>query len=377
MVVALAAPDAGARPAADAGVTAATMHEMFDALLTLQPLTATPAAVRDPKNAKAISAGLTKLAGLEHAFPPDPKQQEPATAALSSMFSRYANETKRRFDAQDTDAIGLRVRTLTSLCFTCHSRERAPADFADVQKRIEALPLSGLERAQVLAATRQFDAALAEYSKLLDGKPANERGLLEYARALQDTMAILVRVKDDAAATAALLDKLSARTDLPPFMRGTVDAWKKDVAAWRNEKFDALKAPPDKLFRRAQELVQKANGLRTFMPNERMDVPFLRAAGYLNLALGKNPQLKTRGEALFLLGVCAGALKSPLLWDVDLLFFETCVRENPKSMLARRCYSQLSDRVYLGYTGSAGTNVPDDELARLAELRALAEPAQP
>jgi len=41
--------------------------------------------------------------------------------------------------------------------------------------------------------------------------------------------------------------------------------------------------------------------------------------------------------------------------------------------VARRCFQQLSDRLYLGFTGSGGTFIPDDELARLTELRALAE----
>ncbi|MEW5742691.1 MAG: hypothetical protein AB1938_27485 [Myxococcota bacterium] len=358
----------------DAGVpTRATMRDAFLSLTGLLPLTANRDTLKDPKNAKAIGAGLDTLSSLRHAFPEDPKAQEPATAALSTLFARYAADTRRRFDSGEYEAVSLRVRTLTSLCFTCHSRERAPTDFADVQQRLDAIALAPLEKAQVLAATRQFDAALVAYRALLDGQPSHERALLEYARALQDTMAILVRVKDDAKATAALLDGLSKRSDLPPFLRGTLAAWRADVAAWEKEKFDALKATPDALYRRAQELVQKANGGRVFLSDERRDVAYLRASAYLNLALGKNPKLKTRGEALYLLGVCAGALKSPLLWDVDLLFFETCVRENPKSKLARRCFQQLSDRLYLGYTGSSGTHIPEDELARLTELQTLAE----
>ena len=366
-VVLAGAPDAGTMP------TRSTMRDAFLSLTGLLPLTSNRAALKDPKNAAAIAEGLDTLAGLRHAFPEDPKAQEPATAALSSLFARYAQDTRRRFEAGELEAVSLRVRTLTSLCFTCHSRERAPADFADLQQRLDGMKLAPLEKAQVLAATRQFDAALETYRGLLDTKPANERALLEYARALQDTMAILVRVKDDAKATAELLDALGQREDLPPFMRGTITAWRADVTAWQKERFDALKATPDALYRRAQELVQKANGARTFLADERHDVAYLRASGYLNLALGKNPKLKTRGEALSLLGVCAGALKSPLLWDVDLLFFEACVRENPKTKLAKRCFQQLSDRVYLGYTGSSGTHIPEDELERLTELRALAE----
>lgn len=366
-VVLAGAPDAGTMP------TRSTMRDAFLSLTGLLPLTSNRAALKDPKNAAAIAEGLDTLAGLRHAFPEDPKAQEPATAALSSLFARYAQDTRRRFEAGELEAVSLRVRTLTSLCFTCHSRERAPADFADLQQRLDGMKLAPLEKAQVLAATRQFDAALETYRGLLDTKPANERALLEYARALQDTMAILVRVKDDAKATGELLDTLGKREDLPPFMRGTITAWRADVTAWQKERFDALKATPDALYRRAQELVQKANGARTFLADERHDVAYLRASGYLNLALGKNPKLKTRGEALSLLGVCAGALKSPLLWDVDLLFFEACVRENPKTKLAKRCFQQLSDRVYLGYTGSSGTHIPEDELERLTELRALAE----
>ena len=103
----------------------------------------------------------------------------------------------------------------------------------------------------------------------------------------------------------------------------------------------------------------------------------LRASAYLNLALGKQPTFSQRGEALYLLGVCAAGLKSPLLWDVDQLFFEACVRENAHRPVAARCFEQLSDRVYFGFTGSGGTHVPDDEMERLTELRALAEPSAP
>lgn len=360
--------------AGDAGVAAPrlTMREATDALMTLQGFAASPAALRDPKNAPALRGELARLSGLVHAFPDDPKAQEPATAALGALFSRYAAETARRLDARETDAVGMRIHTLTGLCFTCHTRERAPADFADAQRRLDALALGGLEQAQVLAATRQFDASLAAYRALLAKQPAGERALLEYARALQDAMALLVRVKDDAAGAEALLAELAAREDLPPFLHGTIAAWKKDVSAWRKEKFDARTASADALFARAQGLVAKANGGR-FPLDERKDITWLRASGYLNLALGKNPKLERRGEALYLLGLCAGALRSPLAWDVDLLFFEACVRENPRSKLSRRCFQQLSERVYLGYTGSAGTFIPDDELARLAELRGLAD----
>ncbi|MCA3012858.1 MAG: hypothetical protein INH41_10720 [Myxococcaceae bacterium] len=265
------------------------------------------------------------------------------------------------------------MRTLTSLCFTCHSRERAPEDYRAMDQHLADARLPPLDRAQFLAATRRFDEALDAYGAVVARPATDERARLVQARAIKDALTLLVRVKDDAKATDVFLEGLSRRDDLPAFLKRSVAAWRKDVSAWRKERFDALGASPVALFTRAKALVAKASGPRTFLPDETNDVAYLRASAYLNLALGKDPRLPQRGEALFLLGVCAGALKSPLLWDVDLLFFEACVRENPKTPLAQRCFAQLSDRLYFGFTGSSGTHLPDDELSRLSTLRELAE----
>ncbi len=364
LLLAAGPADAGAPP---------SMRVLFDSLVGLEPYLAQPAALKDAKNAEAVAARLEALSKLKHVFPADPKAQEPATAALSTLFSQYAADTRRRFDEGDRETVAMRVRTLVSLCVTCHARERAAADFDDVRRAVDSLSLSPFERAQYLAATRQFDAAVAAYRALLAAQPKSERELLEYSRALRDALALEVRVKDDAKAAAALLDEVEKRKELPPFLLRSVGAWKRDVAAWQKEKFDASKATPEALFKKAQALLEKADGKRTLLADDSTDVVYLRASGYLNLALALNPKLAARGEALYLLGLCAAALKSPLLWDVDLLYFEACVRENPRTRLAQKCFQQLSERVYFGFTGSAGTNIPEDEAERLAALRKLAE----
>lgn len=365
----LAAPDAGT----SATPTQAVMRGALEALFGLEPIIANPERLRDPLQAEDIGRRLDVLASLKHAFPADAKAQEPATAALSGLFSQYALETRRRFTFGDRETVPARVRTLMSLCFTCHSRERAPADYQDMEKRLEAMKLSPFDKALYLAATRQFDKAIDEYGTVIAQPAKDEKAVLLQARAIRELLTLLVRVKDDAKATDVFLEGLSKRDDLAPFLKRPVTAWRKDVAAWRKENFDAQRASAKELFTKAKALVTKASGPRSYLPDETYDVAYLRASAYLNLALHKDPKLPQRGEALFLLGLCAGALKSPLLWDVDLLFFEACVRENPKTALAKQCFTQLSDRLYFGFTGSSGTHLPDDELERLSTLRALAE----
>lgn len=382
----LLAPDAGVATVRDGGArtpasadagedapTRAVMRSALDALYGLEPVVAHPARLRDPLQADDITRRLDTLAALTHAFPADAKAQEPATAALSGLFSQYALETRRHFVFGDRETVPSRIRTLMTLCFSCHSRERAPADYQDMEHRLEAMKLPPLDAAQYLAATRQFDKALAAYQALIDRPTPDERALLTQARAIKDALTLLVRVKDDPTATAAFLDGLAKRADLAPFLKRSVAAWRKDVASWQKERFVAERASAPALFARAKALVEAANRSKTWLADEASEVALLRASAYLNLALNKNPRLPQRGEALLLLGVSTGALRSPLLWDVDLLFFEACIRENPRTPLARQCFVQLSERVYFGFTGSSGTHLPEDELARLATLRALAE----
>jgi tetratricopeptide (TPR) repeat protein len=365
----LPAPPALAQ-SADAGVS---MRSIYEALAGLEPYLAQPALLREQKNHGDVLLKLDRLAALNHIFPADPTTQEPALAALSSLFARYASDTRRQFVEGDRLTTPLRVRTLVGLCFSCHSRERAPVDFANADRRIDELNLSPFERAQYLAATRQFDKALDLTRAQLRTSPRGERAVLEYSRLLRDALALLVRVKDDSAAAASLLAEAAALRDLPPFLRRPISRWRQDIDAWRAERFDALKATPEQLFERAKSLVRRVNGPHGLLPEETSEVLALRASAYLNLALSRSPKPRWRGEALFMLGMCEAALKSPSLWDVDLLYFEACIQENPKTAVATKCFQQLSERLYFGYTGSSGTHLPEDELQRLATLRALAE----
>lgn len=352
------------------------MRAMFEAVTSLEAYVAQPERLDEPAERERVLANLDTLAALGHVFPKGTKSQEPATQALGGLFAGYAQDTKRRFARGDTAAVPFRVRTLVSLCFTCHTRERVAQDFVDPSHQLDALALPRFERAQFLAATRQFDAALAVYDEVLAAPLSDERAVMQLSHALRDVLAIGVRVKDDPAFTQAVLAKVAKKPDLPVFLKAPLGRWQRDTQAWAKEKFDARSAKPDVLFAKAKQLVLAANGPKQLLPDDTSEVAYLRASAYLNLALMKDPASKQRGEALFLLGVAMAALKTPTLWDLDQLFFEACIRENPATPLAARCFHQLSERLYFGFTGSAGTNLPDEELERLAGLRKLAHPGK-
>lgn len=284
------------------------MRGAFDSLTTLIWLTSGPLT---PEQTADVKRELSALEKVPHALKGAQLTREPGLGAVSSLFAQYVTQTRTRLEFGDRDAVRYRVRTLASLCFACHSREQVPADFSDAEQRFSQLRLSPLERARVLAATRQFDLALTSYRQVLDGPPDHP----DFARALEESLVVLVRVKGDAAATLTLLDAVT-KLPLREPQRVLVSSWRTDVKAWQAE--------PKRLEElQREELVKACSALVA----SRGDVPLLRASAALTRAL-----------------------------PLD----------------ASKCAERFEERLTLGFTGSSGTHIPPDEQRRLDELRALA-----
>ena len=350
-----------------------SMQQMFTSLLNLQPFLASPEKFRSPKNSEIIRKDLNRLAQFRHIFPQEAKNQEPGLYTISRMFHEYIQDARDRFKAGSYEYSRHRLRTATSFCFSCHSRVPSEQNYQDLEKRVESSQLTPFEKADVFAATRQFDKALKSYTDILSAVPSTSLGIVEYTRSLRRALSITVRVKQNPKETLDLIDSVAQRKELPEFVLRLAQQWRKDAQFWMEEKETKKKLSPEELVQKAQKLISRAVLLQTFPADENGDISYLRASNYLHEALEEAPQSQSRVEALYLLGVAYSALQDPTLWDLDRLYFESCIREAPHTDLSRKCFHRYADKVYMGYTGSAGTFIPQDEQKRLEELRKLSD----
>lgn len=350
-----------------------SMQQMFNSLLNLQPFLASPEKFSNPKNSEIIRKDLNRLATFKHVFPKEMKNEEPGIFAISRMFHETIADARDRFKKGNYDYSRYRLRTATAFCFSCHSRVPSEQSFQDLEKRVEASQLTPFEKADVFAATRQFDKALKSYTDILAVPPTTSMGVVEYTRSLRRALSITVRVKQNPKETLELIDSVVNRKDLPEFILRLAQQWRKDGQYWMDEKVSSQKSSPEELVERAQKLIERAETLQSFPADENGDISYLRASNYLHEALDEAPQNKSRIKALYLLGVAYSALQDPTVWDLDRLYFESCIREAPHTDYAKKCYHRYSEKVYMGYTGSAGTFIPEDEQKRLEELRKLSD----
>ncbi|MBK7857864.1 MAG: hypothetical protein IPJ65_04395 [Archangiaceae bacterium] len=348
-----------------------TQHVMrgnLTAVFVLQRYLASPIEFRDPSNAGVINDSLALLARQQHPFMTS--GDGPTQAALSLLFAQQVDRAREDFTRGSPDSARLRLRSVTGMCLGCHSR--APThDLPGIHVANDA-NLPPAEFAQYLAATRQFDAALRTWKTVLEAPPKNGRDAYDQAIALRAAVSISVRVKDDPALTLELLERVKGRTELPGLVQRAAAEWVIQATAWKAEKLVAAEQSPGALFARAKQLVESSQAAASVVPDEAHLVALQRAVSYLNQALAREPKAKWRGEALYLLALSTSVVMDPDLWQLDGMFLEACVMENPHTRLAVRCVDRLADRTVYQYTLSGDTRVPMDIGSRLGDLRAIA-----
>lgn len=364
LCLSLAAPPAGARASPR---DQRPMVDAMTAVVRLQPYLASPAAFRDPKNAAQLTADIDALSGLRHFF----HDLEGRPSELATLYARQAALAKREFFDGDPETARIRLRNVSGLCIDCHMTGPRMPELSEAARLVDGLELSPLERPLFLVLTQQPDRALAEWREALVAPPRNDVEAFEQAEGLRAALSVAVRVKDDPALAVALLEDQRGRPSLSPTLRRQHALWLAQAKRWQAEQPGAATLAPRQLVARARALIDATGAAATPVPAVDRLVELLRATKYLGDALAREPRAPWRGEALYLLGVAAASTNDPLLWQLESLYLEACVRESPHTALARRCAARLADRTWYAYSARGVASMPPEVAGTVHELLAL------
>lgn len=344
------------------------MVDAMSAVVRLQPYLASPAAFRDPQNAAQITADIDALAGLRHFF----HDIEGRPNELATIYARQAALAKREFLEGEPETARIRLRNVSGLCIDCHVTGPRMPEFAEAAKLVDELDLSPLERPLFLVMTRQPDRALAEWRVALVAPPKNDVEAFDQAEGLRAALSVAVRVKDDPGIAIALLEAQRGRPSLTPTLERQHQLWLAQAKQWRDEKVVAAALAPKALVARAKALIDASGAAATPVPMVERLIDLQRATKYLGDALAREPRGPWRGEALYLLGVASASTNDPLLWQLESLYLEACVRENRHSPLAATCARRLASRTYYAYSVRGVEFMPPEVAGTVRELTALA-----
>ena len=147
---------------------------------------------------------------------------------------------------------------------------------------------------------------------------------------------------------------------------------------WKNE-IPRQAITEEGLYSEALRLTAEAHRLQKYPLDRSADVIYLRASAALHHLLQVAPEGRHAGEAFLLAGLCYEVLKPLNLEELHEIYYEACIKKVPHSATAELCYHRYEESIYMGFTGSGGTDIPQDVKEKLGKLENLAHtsPIQP
>jgi hypothetical protein len=356
----------------------AKMQALSATLSDLLPLVASKKKFADPKNDAAIEADVKAVRALAHSL--NTGEKPSADPSMQIMTGLFEEDIARALDALKSgnrDYARHILKDTTSYCIQCHTATSNGPEFPRLSLDINTNELSPVDRAEFFAATRQFDSALTSYISALDDQKFAAEEPFEWEAAARGALAIAVRVKENPDDTMKVISAAKTNPKLTKSSKSALASWETSVKEWAKEKpKDAM--TPAEMLQQSETLIRQAQKRQEFPLDHSQDILYFRAGSRLHELLQQPPATKgqsqeLRARALYWAGVASEATRDMNFWTMHETLYEQCIRLRPGTEQARQCFARLKDSVTLGYTGSAGVNIPTDVSTRLTNFRNLAE----
>jgi hypothetical protein len=347
------------------------MHVFAKEIAALQRYIFSEGGFTAPENSGKIEESLHKI--TEHAKSLQGKvfKEDPALKTNADLLAAHMSETERLFKSGNKPFARFMAQSSMQMCIACHTREKS-FDFALPEAELEGL--SPLDKANFYFATRQFEKGKEIYVGAVGAYPGNGISAMQLRSSLLALAVYFAKVKEEPAQAAAYFEKIAARKDLPPYLQSEAKAWARDFKDWSAEKAPAKAKPTELvLIGRAKQILAADDFSLIGDSDRQFHIRRLRASSLLHQVLeAPGDRSPAKAQALLLLGQIYQRVSYNLFFRFGEMYLKTCIQEYKKTREAKNCYDALEQMLSEGYTGSLGTNVPEDEQVELFRLKRLA-----
>jgi hypothetical protein len=347
-------------PAAFAEDVRAGMNNLLIPFRAIQPYIASQSKFTDPSNEREVYSVIQDLRKNFHRLESVPSSYHalPGFDENLTAVAELLDDSSRRFSEGKTSYAWWRLRKLPTDCFTCHATYKVQSQYSNAGVIDESL--DPLNKGRFLLATRQFKQAQDEFLKVVK----DPDDTLYYNEALRSLLLIATRINRKPAEGAELLQQIVNTTKLPEEDEREAREWIKELLAWAKE--SPAKKKDSVAF--AEQLIN--SGATSSLTRQQNDVAILRGTAILHEQLEAGTLHKdVRPQALYLLGFAY--TKLPLFFSESWaeMYLERCIKEFPGTLNAKRAFTAYRDQIMDDYTGTAGTDIPDEVKLHLEELR--------
>jgi hypothetical protein len=348
--------------------TEAVMREIFAGIRVALPVSVDRDSFRDPRNRTGITKSLDDLARNAALLEKHARSQDAQLQYLARSVSRDASEARETFALGRYDRSAFVLRQIVENCVVCHTRLPASEDSSITKGFVdsgvmESLPLE--PRATLLTAIRRFDEALDALEALL-ADPLTHPAIM--LGPLTDYLVISIRVKGDFERPVPVLEKFAQREDLWPSLRTDVEQWARSLPDLRDQAQSASSVGD------ARALIEQAEVGAEQTEDQSGLLRLIVASSILERVIAtRSTRDAELGQAYYQLGMLEARIGRNYWLTRAAFLLDESIRIAPDQDFAREALAILERELYAAYEGSDVEKLPEQDKARLAELRALTQ----
>ena len=360
-----------------------TMRIIFAEMKELIPLSLGEQRFRDPESRVRILDSLDRLERAADTLERHGRSREVGFDELALNLGRDFREARSHYQLGNYE--GARFFLIGSLqnCVSCHTRLPHLRRFRiadEMLGRVEIQSLAPREKAWLFMTVRRFEDALDVWEGLMRDSSVSIAEL-DANGVLVDYLNVVLRVRANIPRARREMARLSARSDLPVYLKRRLEQWRSGLDSLDPDQF-GFNANPSlelgvKLAKRAGEISEGPygrDGLVQDLAAASQLTGWLEVDRALRLKVSKNPtpdQRQDTAQAYLSLGVVESRSLDGFWVSLSERHLEAAIRSDPTGPVAELAYAKLEEAQMLGYGGSSGVHLPADVWTNLKELRQL------
>jgi len=349
-----------------------TMTKVGDIMEELLPIILNNDRYNNPDNGPFIEKNIDNLVQLFSKARPH-FEGKTATFKISyDVLLKHINEAKETYKTNSVYTQNL-LREITSICTSCHTQDSQKRTLFKGANR-ESFA-NDLDYAEFNFLTRNYPEAINYFDKYLlaSNKKTNEKQILS---ALNRELLIYTQIYNNPVKGAEHFQNYVNSKKFSRYVNTSLGEWLVGLQELKNS--DLIKANLDD-FDNLEAAVYKVIGATdkydsAVIPTKRKKVSYIWLRGQLYRYFMHKSEKQEIPKLLFWLSIIDRATNYSHYYSFADLYLTECILKYTQHPFAKLCFDEYEDYVTFSYSGSMGTNLPEDVKKELERLEKLVYP---
>jgi hypothetical protein len=362
----------------------AVMNQVYESFMKIVPYIYSENLMFEGKDKKVEDEIIKNLLDLQTAF----KNARhlnllkiPGFKPSLETINTHIQDTIDSLNTKNKVFAHARLKAMTSLCISCHSglSEKISSNaFSEALVNVKRDKFeSDYAYANYLYLVRRFTEAKTYYefaiTKALAKAQANSKTYLtddkvvngEIYSSLRRVVSIYTKISLKPESAITFLKKYQSDKAVSKITRGDIDLWIKSLEKWKKFDINNVKNIDEFITTNLSPLESSKDKVNS----GEHDMTLLISAGVLTKYLADHPVTDLTPTILYWLAVSERRLSTTYFFSLSDLYLKECITQFSKNPAAKKCYQEYEDNVIFGFSGSSGTDIPQEERKELERLK--------